>query len=139
MADKHAQQTNLSLAHSALDEKDAADSEALYTQLIERIEHEYDNSQKEVAAELSRLAKQIESAGFPEKAMEFKQRTCEVMLKLNMSRRRRDRAQSHPLPPFQQAKEECFVFNSLEYLYIGSADFERDLQFYKVVLKAEQV
>lgn len=78
----------LQRALSALVEPSSDDVERKLTGIITAIEERYGENQKEVAAELQRLAREIENNGQINEAIEFKQRTTEIMLRLSMERRR---------------------------------------------------
>jgi hypothetical protein len=78
----------LQIALSALTNHSADEAEDKLASIITSIEQHYGENQKEVANELQRLAKEIENSGQLEKAIEFKQRTTELMLRISMERRR---------------------------------------------------
>lgn len=78
----------LKLALEALDSPHTEVAEANYKKIVQALEARYGDNQKEVAEELQKLSKQIDSMGKSEQAMEFKQRTTEMMLILSMERRR---------------------------------------------------
>jgi hypothetical protein len=78
----------LQIALSALTNHSADEAEEKLASIITSIEQHYGENQKEVANELQRLAKEIENSGQIEKAIEFKQRTTELMLRISMERRR---------------------------------------------------
>lgn len=87
----------LNLALSALENPSTESAEENFRTIILTFEGRHGGSQKEVAEELQRVSKQLEALGSGEKAMEFKQRTTEIMLRLGMERRRAMReAQSGP-------------------------------------------
>lgn len=60
--------------------------------LVMRLNERLNENQKEVAAELSRLAIEVESSLGPDHSFHFKQKTCAAMLKLNMEQRRKARS-----------------------------------------------
>jgi hypothetical protein len=78
----------LNLALSALENPSTKSAEDNFRTIILTFEGRHGGSQKEVAEELQRVSKQLEALGNSEKAMEFKQRTTEIMLRLGMERRR---------------------------------------------------
>jgi len=82
---------------SALTNHSADEAEEKLASIITSIEQHYGENQKEVANELQRLAKEIENSGQIEKAIEFKQRTTELMLRISMERRRGLRESRTPL------------------------------------------
>lgn len=83
-------------AQSALAELDTEKADQRFSELVESIEAAYNKNQKDVAAELQRIAKEIEADGQIEDSLRFKQRTCEIMLRRSMADRRRN--QSPPAP-----------------------------------------
>lgn len=129
----------ISAARAALGETDGETAERLYDELIARIEAKHTGNQREVAATLGSLAKALEAEDSHEKAMQFKQRTTEIMLKRSMAARMAQRE----LPKMQnQPALQSLVqppFGKLEYLYVGCADFDRDLKYYTEVLGAQLV
>jgi hypothetical protein len=78
----------LQIALSALTNHSADEAEEKLASIITSLEQHYGENQKEVANELQRLAKEIENSGQLEQAIEFKQRTTELMLRISMERRR---------------------------------------------------
>jgi hypothetical protein len=82
---------------SALTNHSADEAEEKLASIITSIEQHYGENQKEVANELQRLAKEIENSGQIEKAIEFKQRTTELMLRISMERRRGLRESRTPI------------------------------------------
>lgn len=78
----------LQIALSALATASQEDAEQKLTSIVALLESQYGENQKEVAAELQRLAREIESSGKFDQAIEFKQRTTEIMLRVSMERRR---------------------------------------------------
>lgn len=85
----------LHLALEALDAPMTEKAEANYQKIVRALEARHGDNQKEVAEELQKLSRQIDAMGRAEAAMEFKQRTTEMMLKLSMERRRA-RGQAQP-------------------------------------------
>ena len=94
MLDRKLNDDMLSLANAALGQR-AGDAEELYTEIILKLKQSLSNNQKEMAAALQALARQIESEGREGDAFAFKQRTCAVMLQLSMAERHAGRQ----LPP----------------------------------------
>ena len=94
MLDRKLHDEMLSLARTALSER-AGDSEELYTEILLKLKQLLANDQKEMAAALQTLARQIESEGRTDDAFAFKQRTCAVMLQMSMAERHAGRK----LPP----------------------------------------
>jgi hypothetical protein len=64
------------------------DSELQFTELIGALEKLHDKNERQIAATLQRLSRSLTDET---SAFHFKQRTCEVMLKLSMARRRSER------------------------------------------------
>lgn len=87
----------LQIALSALANHSADEAEEKLASIITSLEQHYGENQKEVANELQRLAKEIENSGQLEQAIEFKQRTTELMLRISMERRRGLRETRAPL------------------------------------------
>lgn len=87
----------LQIALSALANHSADEAEEKLASIITSLEQHYGENQKEVANELQRLAKEIENSGQFEQAIEFKQRTTELMLRISMERRRGLRETRAPL------------------------------------------
>jgi len=112
----------LEIALSALTTASQEEAEQKLVSIIASLEKQYGENQKEVAAELQRLAREIENSGKLEQAIEFKQRTTEIMLRVSMERRRATReaagapisnnnnnAQSTPLPNYQPATGQALL------------------------------
>lgn len=59
--------------------------------LVQKLNARLDENQKEVAAALSLMAKQVESSLGQETSFQFKQMTCAAMLTINMEQRRNAR------------------------------------------------
>lgn len=209
----------LSKALDALSTTDGARSNELYRDIVQTLTRLCNKNQKEIANELSQLAKGIEEQGKSGESFEFKQRTCAVMLELSMEDRRRAKVDglnmdSSTIPPsnlganapsssstpqpakpaasqsFDPASTEFFTqrspapsssrmigvdtremdpitidahsstdassdimrvhssataidtalpFLTVEYLYMGSKDYDRDLTYYTDVLGAQEV
>lgn len=87
----------IQIALSALANHSADEAEEKLASIITSLEQHYGENQKEVANELQRLAKEIENSGKLEQAIEFKQRTTELMLRISMERRRGLRESRAPL------------------------------------------
>lgn len=209
----------LSKALEALSTSDGARSHELYRDIVQTLTRLCNKNQKEIANELSQLAKGIEEQGKSGESFEFKQRTCAVMLELSMEDRRRAKglsaepssfntsptippsaspvpqssgpSESMPSQSFDPASSEFFTqrtsapsssrmigvdtrdmdpivvetshsssdsssdvmrvqssstaidtalpFLTVEYLYMGSKDYDRDLTYYTDVLGAQEV
>lgn len=83
-------------AEKALGELNAEKADEYFLELVVSLEDAFNKNQKDVAAELQRIAKSIESEGKADDSVRFKQRTCEIMLRRSMAERRRN--QPPPLP-----------------------------------------
>ncbi len=92
-------------AQSALSELDSEKADKLFLDLVLVIEESVNKNQKDLAAELQRIAKEIESAGNTDDSVRFKQRTCEVMLRRSMAERRRNQAAPASAPPAAPVKD----------------------------------
>jgi hypothetical protein len=75
-------------AKAAAETSNPEDSELQFTELINALEKLHDKNEREIAATLQRLSRTLTDE---DRAFHFKQRTCEVMLKLSMARRRSER------------------------------------------------
>lgn len=130
----------ISAARSALGEPNGDQAELLYNDLIAAIEAHHKGDQREVAATLAQLAKTLNSEDSPDKAMHFKQRTTEIMLKRSMAARMAERQlprmQNQPSMQPSLPPPSPLPFKHLEYFYIGCADFDVDLKYYREVLGA---
>lgn len=82
----------MSLTHQAIQAGSPEGSQELYRKLVEMLFEICNKNQKEIAAELQNLSKSLEALGKDEDAIEFKQRTCAVMLEISMEERRRNRS-----------------------------------------------
>ncbi len=124
-------------AREALVAAQGAESEALYTTIIAELDKFYGGNQKEMAAALQSAARVIEAEVGCDEAMEFKQRTCETMLRVSMQARHRggDLARIRPTATPPEGLS-TLPFKELAYIYVSSNDFERDLAYYKKILKA---
>ncbi|MBX9938345.1 MAG: hypothetical protein K2Y32_03800 [Candidatus Obscuribacterales bacterium] len=79
----------LRLALEALENPNSERAHENFKTIVVAMEARHGENQKEVAGELQKLSKEIEALGRIEAAMEFKQRTTEMMLVLSMERRRK--------------------------------------------------
>jgi predicted enzyme related to lactoylglutathione lyase len=131
-------------ARQALVENDSEQREQIYNALIDEMESVFGKNDKEVAAELQRIAKTIEEQGDPDSAFAFKQRSCEMLLKRNMATRRAqgrpggaqvglDRTTLTGLKPLNR------LLQTLECVCMPSTDVERDADFYRRATYADQV
>ena len=75
-------------ANAAAQTSDPEDSERLFTELIVALENLHNRNEREIAATLQRLSRSLTDEN---RAFHFKQKTCEVLLKLSMARRRNAR------------------------------------------------
>lgn len=137
--------SRLQMALTAVRQATADETESKLTQLISALEETYGDNQKEVAGELQRLAKEIEAAGQTEQAIEFKQRTTEIMLRLSMERRR-GLKQGQRLPSNtgtfaalagpQAVIQPSGIFESVRYIAQASVRFEADLRFFSEIMRS---
>jgi hypothetical protein len=74
-------------AMASVNSSDAADAERLVTEIIEELKSRHDDNQREIAAELQAISKKVEAQD-AQAAFTFKQKSCEVMLKMSMASRR---------------------------------------------------
>jgi len=115
-------------------EKDQTRSDQLYSDLVIQLQTALGGNEKEVAAELQKLARQIERED-AQGAVEFKQRTCEAMLRINMEKRmgkRVDRLPQSAAPAVQSpTRPDKAADFALAYLYMPTAHFDQDLKFYQ--------
>lgn len=88
-------------AEIALNELDSEKAEQMFLELVVGLEEAFNKNQKDVAAELQRIAKEIESLGKVDDSLRFKQRTCEIMLRRSMAERRKNQQ----APAQSQAKD----------------------------------
>ena len=135
--------SRLQMALTAVRQPSADETENKLSQLIAALEEHYGDNQKEVAGELQRLAKEIEAAGQTEQAIEFKQRTTEIMLRLSMERRR-GLKQGPRLPSStgsfaamapQQVMPAASLFESVRYIAQSSLRFEAELRFFSEIMR----
>lgn len=135
----------LDRARLALVEDDTDQREQIYNDLIDELESLFGKNDKEVAAELQRIAKTIEEQGDPDSAFAFKQRACEMLLKRNMATRR---AQGRPPAPpaggldrttLTGLKPLNRLLQTLECICMPSQNVERDSEFYRSNVNADQV
>lgn len=131
-------------ARQALVEDQTEQRELIYNELIDDVERIFGKNDKEVAAELQRIAKTIEEQGDPDSAFAFKQRSCEMLLRRNMAARRAqgrpggqqqglDRSTLTGLKPLNR------LLQTLECVCMPSKDVERDADFYRRNTYADQV
>jgi predicted enzyme related to lactoylglutathione lyase len=134
----------LDRARQALVEDDSSQREQIYNELIDEMEQVFGKNDKEVAAELQRIAKTIEEQGDPDSAFAFKQRSCEMLLKRNMAARRAagrpntgstglDRTTLTGLKPLNR------LLQTLECICMPSKDIDRDADFYVRIANGDQV
>ena len=134
----------LATARGAAREPHDDQVETLYNQLVDELETIFGKNQKDVAAELQRIAKAVEDEGDVEAAFGFKQRTCEVLLKRSMFQRRAAREGTAPAPAMNFASstggqerapvlraEHSRLLGSLEFICFPTDDAERDAGFYR--------
>lgn len=88
--------TLLALAIDCVNEADSVKADVLYRDLFSLLKHAHGDNDKQIAADLQMLAKELESRGLTGEAFQFKQRTCEVMLKISMEARIRSRGDRPP-------------------------------------------
>lgn len=119
------------LAKRALNESEFEKAEAIYLELISAIETLYGKSQKDVANELQRIAKTIETGGDVDASMEFKQRTCAVLLKISMAERHRNRVAPQAVPQMEVSTEPHSLWLKSEILLLATSDFDVQLTFYR--------
>lgn len=159
----------MSLTHQAIQSDSPEGSQEVYRKLVEMLFQICNKNQKEIAAELQNLSKALEALGKDEDAIEFKQRTCAVMLEISMEERRRNRSASHAAPPVasepatrapdppitttygarsriigapaqsMETHKHALPFARLVYLYMGTTDYEATLAYYRDVLMGEEV
>lgn len=98
-------------AQLALEEADSQKAEALFLELVVSLEDAFNKNQKDVAAELQRIAKQIETSGKIDDSLRFKQRTCEIMLRRSMAERRRNQA-----PPNKEPEKDGKLLRQLVFV-----------------------
>ncbi len=96
-------------AELALAELDSQKADELFLSLVVDLESEFGKNQKDVAAELQRIAKSIEADGKLDESIRFKQRTCEVMLRRSMAERRRNQAPPKPAVEGKSFNSMVFV------------------------------
>lgn len=130
----------LDKANEALAVLDVSAADKLYEELVTAIEEVRGKNQKEVAAELQRLARAIESEGRTDDSMRLKQRTCEVMLRMSMAERHRGRlpAMTRPASPGAGSAESCPA-RKLAFLYVGTHNPTNELAWLKGSLGANEV
>jgi hypothetical protein len=141
----------LEKAKQAISEEEPSIAEVLLTQIILSLEKILGENQKEIAASLQEMAKQIERSGQVDKAMEFKQSTTAIMLRLSMERRRGKQALS-PVGPAPQTKPTSTfaalkampimamgsLFAGVVYVIIPTGNISRTKNLYLDVFKAQE-
>lgn len=131
----------LGRANAALAAIDQSAADKLYEELVTAIEEVRGKNQKEVAAELQRLARAIEAEGRLDDSMRLKQRTCEVMLRMSMAERHRGRMPvltKTQAPSFAPSIDGCAI-KRLALLYVGSQNPATDLAWLKNGLGASEL
>ncbi len=153
-SDKYDADEILALAAEALTSNDPTKAEDIYNIIVLNVQKAFNNNQRDVASELQRLSKSIESSRSTDDSLAFKQRTCESMLKISMAERHKARMLKDPgglqprssdglsadkPAPMSVPAKAPLPFKSLEYLYVGTKNFESDVLYYRNTLKAELV
>ncbi len=133
-SDKYDADEILALATETLTSNDPTKAEETYNTIVLNVQKAFNNNQRDVASELQRLSKCIESSRTTDDSLAFKQRTCESMLKISMAERHKGK----PAPVSAPAKAPL-PFKNLEFLYVGTKDFESDVLYYRDTLKGELV
>jgi hypothetical protein len=98
-----------SFAEKALAELDTEKADQLFLELVVAIEEAVNKNQKDLAAELQRIAKHIEVLGRVDESLRFKQRTCEVMLRRSMAERRRNQSPPAPVKDTKSLTQMIFI------------------------------
>ncbi len=129
----------LGRANAALAALDQSLADKLYEELVTAIEDVRGKNQKEVAAELQRLARAIEAEGRFDDSMRLKQRTCEVMLRMSMAERHRGRMPVLTRPAAPSVSPDSSLLKRLAFLYIGSINPASELTWLKAGLGASEV
>ncbi len=140
----------LGRANEALAAADQSMADKLYEELVTAIEEVRGKNQKEVAAELQRLARAIEADGRLDDSMRLKQRTCEVMLRMSMAERHRGRSMpvmarsaspviSQSPSPMPLTLPENGGLRKLAFLYIGSHSPSNELTWLRSGLGASEI
>lgn len=96
-------------AETALSELDSERADQLFLELVVSLEDAFNKNQKDVAAELQRIAKEIESIGKIDESLRFKQRTCEIMLRRSMAERRRNQSPPAPTKDTKSLTQMIFI------------------------------
>jgi len=125
----------LDLALTALKDPTSEQAGKDLAKIVSSFEERFGENQKEVAASLQSIAKQIEGRGQGEMAMEFKQRTTAIMLIHSMERRRGKGSTLTGLPALAPVKPA--LYEGIVYLMYFTIQFDSDLDFYKKVLEAK--
>lgn len=126
----------LDKANEALGVVDVTAADKLYEDLVNAIEEVRGKNQKEVAAELQRLARAIESEGRTDDSMRLKQRTCEVMLRMSMAERHRGRMPLMRPPGSGSGHSVQSPVRKLAFLYVGTQSLANELAWLKGSLGA---
>jgi hypothetical protein len=130
-----AQESLFALAIAALDNASHDQGEKQLASIVTSFEERFGDNQKEVASSLQSIAKQIETAGRVEQAMEFKQRTTAIMLIHSMERRRGKGSTLTGLPALAPVKPS--LYDGIVYVIYFSTAFDTDLAFYRDRLEAK--
>jgi len=77
-APKYDESDVIALATEALGISDPLKSEELYNQIVLKVQHAFNNNQRDVASELQRLSKSIEASRNTEDSLTFKQRPAKA-------------------------------------------------------------
>lgn len=133
-ANKYTDAEIISATEDALKLSDPDQVESAYNDIVKKVITAFNNDQREVAAELQRLSKCVESARNTEDALTFKQRTCESMLKISMAERHKGRVAP---PKVAVAAPKSLPFKTIDYILVGCKSFEDDVRFYKKVMGGE--
>ncbi len=125
----------LDLALAALKDPISEQAGKDLAKIVSSFEERFGENQKEVAASLQSMAKQIEGRGQGEMAMEFKQRTTAIMLIHSMERRRGKGSTLTGLPALTPVKPA--LYEGIIYLMYFTLQFDSDLEFYQKVIEAK--
>lgn len=117
------------LADAAIEAPAGELADRAYADLLEGVRQIVGDGEKEIAAELQRLAQEIEAAGRQAESFQFKQRTCALLLEMSMTARVRAPRQT-AVPPAGSERQTA----ALDTLLIGTADFPGDLEHYAQAL-----
>ncbi|MBX9672128.1 MAG: hypothetical protein K2X70_01730 [Candidatus Obscuribacterales bacterium] len=141
----------LAKARTAMEIQDAPAKDALLTEIIQALEVVHGDNQKEIAARLQELARKIETSGEVDKAMDFKQTTTAIMMRLSMERRRGKQAlleqparrMAAPTSTFSALaampiKSSGSLFQAMVYLLIPTSNIVRSRQLYVDILNGRE-